>query len=267
MSRLVILCVDGLDPDFASENGFSLPYERRLTIPKELYCNGLPWTPRVWPSIFAGRIEVYPDIFGYSYRKRISKWLVAHGIRWYRSGLKIRFTEPKDITPNFIRMKPIVKETVLDSYNSFTYHIPAVSYDYFYGGDDLYNLQEWKQFNLLAICLASLNFDIVAVYCRIIDHAGHNFIEGNDESLKKLLHLYREVFYLAETVAKFGEVILVSDHGTISDHTEMAYLGCTRPIKAESILDVREEIERILDDEENYMIMQTARARERALNL
>jgi len=147
-------------------------------------------------------------------------------------------------------MKPIVKENVLDNYNSFTYHIPAVSYDYFYGSDDLYDLQEWKQFNLLSMYLASLNFDISAIYCRIIDHAGHNFIEGNEKSLNKLLHLYREVFYLAETVAKFGDVILVSDHGTIGDHTENAYLGCTRPVKAESILDVREEIERILDEEE-----------------
>jgi len=279
MSKLLILCVDGLDPDFASDNGFSLPYERRLEIPKELYLDGIPWTLSVWPSIFSGKIEAYPNpslwpsIFSgkmgvfpnpkpvkITFKKRIREWLWAHGIKWYRSGLRISFSKPKEPPkpPNppkppdptkwvLIPIKPIVEETVLDNYNSLTYHIPAVSCDYIYGGDDPYEMQEWQQFNLLVMYLTSLNFDIAAIYCRIIDHKGHLYIEGNEASLNKLLHLYREVFYLAETVAKSGDVILVSDHGTIGDHTESAYIGSTRPLKAKSVLDVRADIESILN--------------------
>ena len=269
MSKLLILCVDGLDPRLASENGFCLPYEKQLAIPKELYWKGAPWTPRVWPSIFAGRIEIFPEIFEINtvrkrIRKGIRKLLLDHGIRWYRSGLKIHFDEKKarsERVYHFIRMKPIVEETVLDNYNSFTYHLPAVSHDYIYGGDNLYNLQEWRQFNLLAMYLISLNFDIAAVYCRIIDFRGHSYIEGNEDSLKKLLHLYREVFYLAETVAKYGDVMLLSDHGTLGGHTNMAYLGCTRPVKAESVLDVREDIERILNEKAKSNIMHLTTAR------
>lgn len=267
MSKLLILCVDGLDPSLASENGFCLPYEKQLAIPKELYWKGVPWTPRVWPSIFAGRIEVFPEIFEINtvrkgIRKEIRKLLLDHGIRWYRSGLKIHFDETKaPLSYRFIRMKPIVEETVLDNYNSFTYHLPAVSHDYIYGGDNLYNLQEWKLFKLLAMYLTSQNFDIAAVYCRIIDFRGHRYIEGNEDSLKKLLHLYREVFHLAETVAKYGDVMLISDHGTLGGHTNMAYLGCTRPVKAESVLDVREDIESILNEKAKYNIMQPTTAR------
>ena len=41
--------------------------------------------------------------------------------------------------------------------------------------------------------------------------------------------------------------MIVSDHGIVDgEHTDHAYLGCTEPVKASSILEVRHDIELIL---------------------
>jgi len=57
MVKLVILCVNGLDPSYARDLGFpKMPYESKLEIPKELYHNNIPHTQLVWPSMLSGRI-------------------------------------------------------------------------------------------------------------------------------------------------------------------------------------------------------------------
>jgi hypothetical protein len=61
-ARLVILCVDGLDYDYAKKLELSLPYESKLKIPKELYHKGQPYTMHIWPSIFKGKIVIHPEV-------------------------------------------------------------------------------------------------------------------------------------------------------------------------------------------------------------
>ena len=45
------------------------------------------------------------------------------------------------------------------------------------------------------------------------------------------------------------EIMLLSDHGSTvkGDHTDFAYLGCTQPVTAENVLEVRKDIENILN--------------------
>lgn len=249
MTRLVILCVDGLDPDFASDNNFGMEYESRLSIPVELYgVTGQPWTPRVWPSIFSGELELYPLLGKKKSRLRlkIRKFLISHGIRWSRDGLKI--TREREGTRKYrlIHMPRIAEDLVIDNYRSFLYHVPAVSNDFFYGNYPKYDDLEWEQFNMLALFSKYLDKDIAAIYTRIVDAKGHMYIEGNETSEKVLLEYYRQVFELVDTLKEWGAVMLISDHGTIGDHTEHAYLGCTEPVHAISVLEVRRDIEGIL---------------------
>ena len=246
MTRLVILCVDGLDPDFASENNFSMEYESRMSIPVELYSEmGSPWTPRVWPSIFSGELELYPFLKKTNWlRLKIRKFLVSHGITWRRDGLKIT---RKRHGYRLIHMPRIAENLVIDNYRSFLYHVPAVGSDYFYGTYPAYVELEWEQFNVLASFSRYLDHDICAVYTRIIDHKGHRYIEGNKVSEKILFEYYKQVFELVDMIKGRGTIMLISDHGTLGKHTDYAYLGCTEPVHATSVLEVRRDIERILD--------------------
>jgi len=249
MTRLVILCVDGLDPDLASKNNFSMRYESRLSIPVELYgVTGQPWTPRVWPSIFSGELELYP-LLGKKkswLRLKISEFLISHGIRWRRNGLKITRWRDGVCKYRLIHMPRIAEDLVIDNYRSFLYHVPAVSNDFFYGNYPKYDDLEWEQFNMLALFSKYLDKDIAAIYTRIVDAKGHMYIEGNETSEKVLLEYYRQVFELVDTLKEWGAVMLISDHGTIGDHTEHAYLGCTESVHAISVLEVRRDIEGIL---------------------
>ena len=180
--RLLVLCVDGLDPDLASEHGFKMPYERRLSIPRELYGkwqhDPTPWTPHIWGSMFAGRIEVYPDHRPSAHinpvRRRVRNFLLRRGIRWHRNGLKIRKEGFGEAT--FIRLKPIITENVLDHYNSLDYHIPAISHDYFYGADAEYDDAEYKLFTVLATAMQNYPLDLVALYTGKLDHVAHRVV-------------------------------------------------------------------------------------------
>jgi len=59
---VIILCVDGFDPDYAQENGFTMPFERKLTIPKELYHLGAPHTMHVWHADPYSTMKILPNL-------------------------------------------------------------------------------------------------------------------------------------------------------------------------------------------------------------
>lgn len=241
---LTILCVDGLDPDFASENGFSMPYERRLTIPRALYhpLSSQPWTLHVWGSIFCGRIEKYPLIAGDGVKTGKLKRVLKKKFGNSDNVIAMRFL--KMISPDykFMRLRPVIKESVFTNYKSFKYHIPAISYDFFYSGDDDYDECEILTFEILARNPIKMYFDIYALYCRKIDHLGHRLI--GDKGKGALKHGYFRVFQIANSI-NVGDVILISDHGTMKYHTDNSYFGCNRPIFANDVLEVRKDIERI----------------------
>lgn len=248
---MIILCVDGLDPDLASDYGFKMPFNKKLEIPEELYSyGGYPWTPHVWGSIFAGRIETYPDFRLDKInpaRAKIRMWLINHRIRWHRKGLNIRrptreTSKEMRQKASYTRLEPILKENLLDHWNSFDYNIPAVSYDYIYGVDELYVKNEFRLFNLLAIALQKIPYELSALYTRKIDHLGHNVV--GEKGMRNLINGYKNIFGLANMLS--GDVILISDHGTLGNHTFHAYMGCTQPINANSVIEVRKDIETIL---------------------
>jgi len=262
MSKLLILCVDGLDPSFASDNGFNMEYEVKLSVPSELCTQvGRPWTPLVWPSLFSGELELNYLVVKKTNRLRLKvrNFLISCGIQWRRDGFRIALK--RKVGYRLIHMPRVAESLVIDDYTSFLYHVPCVSNDYFYGIYPDYAELEWAQFNVMALFSKYLDKDIVAIYTRIIDSKGHAYIEGNEISEDVLRRYYREVFELVDILKGWGDVMLLSDHGTVGDHTESAYLGCTRPVKAESVLDVREDIESILNEKTKYNIMQPTTAR------
>ncbi len=250
---MIILCVDGLDPDLASEWGFKMPFNKKLEIPEILFSyGGYPWTPHVWGSIFAGRNEIYPDFRldkGNPVRVKLRMRLIKHGIRWHRKGLTIR--RPTQETSkkmrhkaSYTRLEPIIQENLLDHWNSFDYNIPAVSYDYIYGVDGSYVKNEYRLFNLLAIALQKIPYELSALYTRKIDHLGHNVV--GEKGMNNLLNGYKDVFGLANMLS--GDVMLISDHGTLGNHTFHAYMGCTKPINANSVIEARKDIDRIMNE-------------------
>jgi hypothetical protein len=79
-------------------------------------------------------------------------------------------------------------------------------------------------------------------YCHLPDILGH--LE------KPLEHLYLDIHHHAHRLSKYLPVMLVSDHGCIDGkHIDHAYLGCTEPMEAENVLEVRNDIFNILSSE------------------
>ena len=247
--KLLILCVDGLDPDYAAFLGFSMKYQTKLEIPKKLYHNGSPHTLHIWPSMFSGKIvrnkrleELKSEMW--SPRRRVRKWLMDHGIKWSRENINIeKYKQKEKESPEAYRPKWQVyqpeTETLFDVHNSYTWNIPGVSPSFIMGGNNEHYKQRYQTWKILVRALPLYHMDIAAVYTAYLDWLGH---------WKSPLKLqYYEVFDLANTLGKRLPVMLVSDHGCLEgQHTHHAYLGCTEPIKAKNVVDVRENIENIL---------------------
>ena len=107
MKKIVMLCVDGLDPDQAREFGLKMPYEASLDIPSELTYYGNPHTMHIWPSMFVGRIvkhQALVETTRHSNRLRVRKWLVRHGIKWKRKKrFLINFHPSNSIFPGSLK--------------------------------------------------------------------------------------------------------------------------------------------------------------------
>lgn len=247
---LMILCADGLDSEYAADLGLHMPHERALDIPEELIRNdGYPHTLDIWPSMFTGEVHIYPIQIGPgvapNLRNPIRKWLHGHGIKWRRRGIIFNKSRKLDANPIHSKIyEPSVNSTVLNNYRSFSYGLPAISYDCVFGGGLQYAIAEFNTVSDLAQILQFGHFnDISALYFRILDSVGHRhpFI---DEAL--LDSWYSSVFVLAASLR--CPVMLVSDHGCINGrHTQRAYLGCTEPIYSQTVLDVAEDIKNIMN--------------------
>ena len=178
---LLILCVDGFDPDYAQENGFTMPYERKLTIPKELHYSGSPHTLFVWPSILTGEPQTHRGFIDRQrknqrtgLRKIINGYLANHGIRWTREGLKIRKRQERSIfDTSFVAYDPEIEKTLLDNYHSYKFNIPGVSYGFLLGGNVPYSRQQYQTFRLLANIMNFTDYEIAAIYTALIDHLSH----------------------------------------------------------------------------------------------
>ena len=126
--KLLVLCVDGLDPEYARELGFpKMPYESKLEIPKELFINRVPHTQLVWPSMLSRRIvenarEYVCKSYGIWFREirlPIRRFLHEHGIGWVRNKEEKR--RKWGVNPTNLNL-----ETVADKYNSVIWNIPTI---------------------------------------------------------------------------------------------------------------------------------------------
>ncbi len=233
--KVIVLCVDGLDPDYANELGFpKMPYESKLKIPKELYYEGSPITQCVWPSMMSGRIVVPSKPLLGGIRFPIRSFLHKHGIRWQREkrGWK---TDPFNIK----------LETVVDRYNSIIWNFPTICPEFISGSPTIedmlrYGRREYQIWKIITDGMSLYPYDLSIAYCHLPDFLGH--------VKKPLEEIYLDVHHHAMRLSKRGSVMLVSDHGCLNgEHTDHAYLGCTEHIKAKNVLEVRADIERILE--------------------
>jgi hypothetical protein len=241
---MIILCVDGIDPDYAQENGFAnLPYQETLTIPKECYIltekGEEPDTLKVWPTIFSGKTIAYK---GSKTPKKRSKprqlarnFLIKNGLTW--GNYEKRF-----------RVNPYNRDIdLVFTPTSFHWNIPTISPEHistFPNKEEMktHARREYLQWTAITRGLIGCPYDIAAAYTRIIDVYGHVYPD-------QLKTIYFDVFNHAKTLAKREPVILISDHGCLNDrHTDHAYIGSTEPLTAESVLDVRANIERIMGE-------------------
>lgn len=236
--KLLILCVDGFDPDYAREKGYDrLPYSQKLTIPRECYVatpdGPIPHTDRVWPSMFSGKTIDHGLTVRGPLRQLGHDILVKIRLSW--SGRPAYGLSPthEDL------------DTVFKEYVSFLWNIPTISPEWIMNFPTFdrfleYCNREYMQFFILACGLPEYPLDIGAVYTRIMDAWGHHKTE------KELAFLYSEVSDLAVRLSRGYDLdlMLVSDHGCIEEtHTDHAYAGATFPFEAESVLDIRRVIE------------------------
>ena len=243
--QMILLCVDGLDPDLVQEYGWGkvFKYNYSLSIPQECYVpdpelGSTPHTTRVWPTIFSGKIIDYGLIRREGPRKKIHDALVRLGITWRRK--KKRYTvNPANENLN----------TIFDDFRSFTWNLPTMdpewiatfpSYEAFV---EYCKRELWMWMN---ITLGSEvgDYGLEAYYLRYVDFVGHN-------DWKNLRTAYQTIFgHVLNLKQDRHDIIVLSDHGCINGvHTEQAYFGSDYPILAESVEQLRHEFERIFEAE------------------
>jgi len=238
-----ILCVDGLDFDYAGTFGLSMPYQTKLTIPKECYVevpdhDPMPHTWLVWASMFTGQtMKTFPDI------KKIPTWrafgrhvIKSMGISWDIRTNKSHY----QTNPAFQDL-----DNVFTPF-SFTWNIPTICPEWIATVDPDYEKllvflnREYQMFVELAKS-KSWVYDYYAIYCRLLDTYAH---------LKKedlLEARYNQIFNIANLEREEYPVLLISDHGTKigEHHTDWAYCGANFPLdNVKSILDIRKLLEK-----------------------
>jgi hypothetical protein len=255
----MVLCVDGLDPDKVSERGYpELPYNRKLSIPQELYYKGMPHTLLVWSSIFQGKSVSYDlektinkiysrDNWNYRIRKQAQKI----GLNKIVNALKIDHKKILKPTTKQYHILPSIKDTdtVLDYYESSSWNIPTINPECVVGFPTIesflpYIKRQYNNWKNLTLGMILRPQPLNVAYTNIMDALGHRS-EPTDP-------FYLDLNNHIKLLRKMGdvEIMLISDHGTTNegDHTDHAYLGCTSPVTAESVIEVRSEIEKILGE-------------------
>lgn len=247
--RLLVLCVDGFDPDYAKENGFDkFKHSAKLTIPRECYTETLdgaqPATGKVWPSILSGRVYDQAATVRVGARKMIHDWFMKAGITW---------DGPKKYTVN-----PWNRgiETVLTGRNAFTWNLPTISPEWIARFPDLPHIvefaeREYQIFRMIAhgLLLSTHSYELAMIYTRTLDAWGHfQHIKSPQDIEKLYIEISSEAWRLSQRqIAKNNHLMMISDHGILNGkHTDHAYIGATFPFEAESILDIRSVIERAL---------------------
>lgn len=240
--KLIILCVDGLDPDYAGELGFpKMQYESKLSIPKELFYEGVPHTQLIWPSMLSGKIVLTDfdfslrlDIWLGGIRLPIRRLLHKHRIEWKREKRGTWGINPANLDI----------ETVGDRYNTIMWNFPTMCPEFickFPSLNDMlrYGRREYEVWKMVTYGMCLYPYDLSVAYCHLPDILGH--------MKKPLEDTYLDVYHHAMMLSKYRTVMLVSDHGCLDgEHTHHAYLGCMEPVEAKSVLEVRADIERIL---------------------
>lgn len=242
--KLLILCVDGFDPDYAAEHGFDkFRHSAKLTIPNECYVETLdgpqPATAKVWASIFSGKAIEEGATVRRGLRKIAHRQLVKMGATW--SG-KPRYS----VGPFNEHL-----ETVFTGRDAFLWNIPTISPEWIARFPDYESLRrycrrEYKQFIVIGLGLSVAQaWDVGAIYTRRLDEQGHNEPDNIDWIYD---HVSSEAWRMGEKQrAHEAHLIIISDHGCLDGrHTDHAYIGATFPFEASSILDIRGVIEEAL---------------------
>jgi len=239
---LILLCVDGVDPDLVQEFGWGklFKYNYSLKIPQECYIpdpdlGSTPHTTRVWPTIFSGKIIDYGLIRREGMRKILHDFLVRSRITWkgkpkYRVG-----PGNEDL------------ETIFDKYHSFTWNLPTIDPEWISTFPSFvqyvkYCKRELNMWIRITYGAVYLDTPLQAYYLRYVDYIGHN----QPEVLKEA---YATVFLQASDLKRRGQdVILLSDHGCVDGiHTERSYLGSDFKFNAEGVHELYSDFERIFD--------------------
>ena len=135
-------------------------------------------------------------------------------------------------------------ETIAGKYNSIIWNIPTLCPEFISGfptPEDMlrYGRHEYKIWKIITDGMCLYPHVLSMAYCHLPDIIGHLKLPLED--------IYLDIHHHAMRLSKHRSVMLVSDHGCLDgEHTHHAYLGCTEPIEAENVLDVRADIERIL---------------------
>ena len=254
---LLILCVDGLCPEQVEEKGYpSLPYHEKLSIPLELYYEGMPHTLLVWPSLFQGfnvdfdlrkTIDIIYSRDNWNFRMR--KLAQKIGLNKVLRKLKVNYSRLLKPVNKQYHIQPFIHEidNVFDHYPSATWNIPGINPECVVGFPTIesflpYIKRQYQNWKNLTWGMAFRPKILNAAYTNILDGLSHRKQPTDPFYLDLQVHI--ELLRKTTDV----DIMLVSDHGSTSegDHTDFAYLGCTRPITAKSIIDVRLDIEKIL---------------------
>ncbi|MHC4573382.1 MAG: hypothetical protein ACYS76_04510 [Planctomycetota bacterium] len=244
--KLLILCVDGFDPDYGV--GFNkLRYRSKLTIPEGCFIESpdgpQPATGLVWPTILSGKVQDTALIKRSGLRKWGHDWLLRHGVKW-------------DSKPKY-KVGPWNYEldTVLTGRMAFTFNLPTISPEWIVSFPDKarlnhYTNREYNIFLTLAHGLITRGsaYEVGALYTRIVDVWGH-LMKSPDDMNYIYMDIAGEVWRLAQKqMARDEHVLMISDHGCFNGvHTDKAFMGATFPFEAESILDIRGIIEGVLN--------------------
>lgn len=250
--KLLVLCVDGFDPDFAMRHDYDrFRFSSKVSIPRGCYSETLdgpqPATGKVWPSILSGRIYDQAATVRKGARKIIHDLLMKAGISW--SGKKKYSVNPwnRDI------------ETVLTGRNAFTWNLPTISPEWLARFPDLEEIvafceREYQIFRFLArgLVTEAHGFELGMIYTRTLDAWGHfTHLKGELDMRRLYQDISSEAWRISQKqLARDKHLMMISDHGCLDGkHTDHAYIGATFPFEAESILDFRSVIEEVLSSD------------------
>lgn len=228
-----------------------MPYQKELNIPRGCFVSSReypkphPHTWLVWPSIFTGC--VHQDF------KNITPV-------WRRFIRHLNLNTSRIARPKY-RVNPVYmsEKNIFSGHNSFTWNIPTISPEWIaqfpsYEAGITYVKREFEHYLALAE-YPFQNYDLYAIYTRIVDFWGHRHIDSGLYADMK--GLYDIIFRQANRLSEYEPILLLSDHGNRGGpyHTNTAYLGSNYkiPKSVESILDISKLIIKLMDITEKGM--------------